>query len=388
MSIKSRRLAKFTRTESRAGLLLFLAALLALIVDNTPLNSYYNAFFSFCLTLSLGALHLQKPLLLWINDGFMVIFFLLVGLEIKRELLEGELRCIDQALLPAIAALGGMLMPIVFFMTLNHHDPVAMRGWAIPTATDTAFSLAILALLGDRIPTSLRIFLTALAIFDDIGAITVMAIFYSNQISLMMLGIAIVLIILLFTMNYCGVRRLSPYFLVGTALWICVLKSGVHATLAGIIVAFAIPSSSLRRMEKRLHPWVAFGILPLFAFANAGVTFVGLNFSELIGPLSLGIALGLFLGKQLGIWGACMLAIRLNLVKMPQGINGFSIYGVALLAGVGFTMSLFIGSLAFGSLGGHYPVDVRLGVMMGSVLSGILGYFMLRHLYEIKKVTV
>lgn len=384
-----RTLREFIKLESSGGIILFAAAVLALIIDNTPLHAYYQAFFHVPLSFRIGAFHLEKPLLLWINDGLMAIFFLLVGLEVKREFLEGELNSKEKAILPGIAAVGGMLVPALIFVVFNFQHAENLRGWAIPTATDIAFSLGILAVLGKRIPLSLKVFLTALAIFDDVGAIVIIAIFYTSHISLMMLLIAVALIILLFVMNRLQVRHFAAYFIVGFALWVCVLKSGVHATLAGIILAFAIPIrdrkqtniSPLRRLEHMLHPWVAFGVLPIFAFANAGVSFWGLTRDAFIGALPLGIALGLFVGKQIGIWGASMLGIRLGIAEMPAGASGWGIYGIALVAGVGFTMSLFIGMLAFGESAHSYAAMVRVGVIVGSLLSGVLGYVILHKLH-------
>ncbi len=388
--MRVRLIREFINLETSAGIVLFCTALLALIIANSPWQNYYYSFFQLELSIHLGALELSKPLLLWINDGFMAIFFLLVGLEIKRELIEGELNTIAKASLPGIAAIGGMVVPALIYVYFNYHDGVALRGWAIPTATDIAFSLGILALLGSRIPVSLKIFLTALAIIDDIGAIIVIAIFYTRNVSLGLLLIALAFVALLILLNRFKVASFSPYVLVGIALWFCVLKSGVHATLAGIILAFTIPlrdpkkptRSPARRLERRLHPWVAFGILPLFAFANAGVSFRGLSAEELFGSIPVGIALGLFLGKQIGIWLATYLGIKFKIARMPRGVNKKGIYGVGLIAGVGFTMSLFIGSLAFGRLGGSYPAMVRTGVIIGSLLSGVLGYIVLRFTYS------
>ncbi len=380
-----RRFREFIKLESSAGVILFCTAVLALIIDNTPLHVYYHAFFQLPVSIQLGVLHLKKPLLLWINDGFMAIFFLLVGLEIKREIVEGELSTFSKSVLPAVAAIGGMVVPAIFYIACNYHDSYALRGWAIPAATDIAFSLGILALLGSRIPLSLKVFLTALAIIDDIGAIVVIAVFYSANISFIMLFIAACLIILLILMNYFRVVHISAYIIVGVALWICVLKSGVHATLAGIVVALAIPMfnnkkpsySPLKSLEHTLHPWVAFGILPIFAFANAGVSFHGLHLDQLFSSVPMGIAGGLFIGKQLGIWGFTMLMVKLGWVKLPRGVSSLGIYGIALVAGVGFTMSLFIGSLAFGEANAQFAAYVRFGVLVGSIVSGILGYIVL-----------
>ncbi len=388
MAVRSFR--EFIRLESSAGIILFFAAILALIIDNTPLHVYYHSFIDSDITLRFRSFALEKPLLLWINDGFMAIFFLLVGLEIKRELIEGELRTVSKALLPGIAALGGMVVPALFYLACTYEDPVAVHGWAIPMATDIAFSLGILALLGKRVPLQLKVFLTALAIFDDLGAIIVIAIFYTSNISVLMLLVAIILILILYILNRYNVTNYVPYMLLGITLWVCVLKSGVHATLAGIVVAFAIPmqnkkvphaASPVRKLEHKLHPWVAFGVLPIFAFVNAGVSFDGLKFAHLVSAIPLGIAGGLFIGKQLGIWGASMLAVRLKIAKLPKKVTGYGLYGLSLLAGVGFTMSLFIGGLAFDQGSREFAAYVRFGVLVGSALSGIVGYLILRRVY-------
>ncbi len=384
---------RFIKLEASGGIVLFVAAVLALIMSNSPLQSTYQQLFDTVFSIKFGDWGLSKPLILWVNDGLMAIFFLLVGLEIKRELIEGELSSIRQVMLPGIAAIGGMIGPALFYIALNHHDRALMHGWAIPTATDIAFSLGILALLGKRVPISLKIFLTALAIFDDLGAIIIIAIFYTADISFLSLMLAGGCLIILFILNRSGVKNLVPYFIVGTILWLCVLKSGVHATLAGVALAFAIPlrpkkhmpdyvpggqASPLHVLESKLHPWVAFMVLPIFAFANAGVSFHGMGMDDLLGTLPLGIAVGLFVGKQVGIMLASWLAIKTGLAQMPRGANWKGIYGIALVCGVGFTMSLFIGTLAFDKLGDEYLSMVRLGVMVGSLLSGVLGYLVLR----------
>lgn len=383
-----RSIREFMSLEASAGIILFTTALLALFIDNSPFALYYEAFFHTKLSVSLGAFKLEKPLLLWVNDGFMTIFFLLVGLEIKRELVVGELNSISKAMLPLIAAVGGMAIPAAIYLGLNFHDPHALKGWAIPTATDTAFSLGILSLLGKRIPDSLKIFLTALAIFDDIGAIIIMAVFYTSRISLMMLLCALVLVCILLLLNYWNVQQISVYGFVGILLWLCVLKSGVHATLAGIVIAMTIPikkaknstESPLHILEQKLHPWVAFGILPLFAFANAGVSFNGVAIHHLFAAIPVGIACGLFFGKQIGIWVATMIGVKCGVSKLPANMSPFSLYGLSLVAGVGFTMSLFIGTLAFHSVA-PYAAFVRMGVIFGSLFSGFFGYFVLRYAY-------
>lgn len=384
---------EFIRLESSGGIILFFAAMSALVIDNSPWHPFYEAFFAMPLSIKIGAFGLAKPLLLWVNDGLMAIFFLLVGLEIKREFLIGELRHLKTAMLPAIAAVGGMAVPALVYVLFTHHDPSLLRGWAIPTATDIAFSLGVLSLLGSRIPLSLKVFLTALAIFDDMGAIIVIAIFYTAHISLVMLLCAAMCCLVLFIMNRMHVVRHAAYILVGIVLWFCVLKSGVHATLAGVVVALAIPIKHptksyirpLQALEHTLHPWVAFGVLPIFAFANAGVSFHGMDLKLLFSAVPLGIILGLFLGKQVGVWGFSWLAIRLNLAEMPAGATSLGIYGVGALAGIGFTMSLFIATLAFGADQSHLAPLIRFGVLVGSILSGILGYLILHILHPVRE---
>ena len=373
----------FIRTEAASGAILMAAAAIALVAANSPLAGLYGALLDLPVGARLGSLALQKPLLLWINDGLMAIFFLLVGLEIKRELIEGELSTRAQAALPCLAALGGMAVPALIYAAVNLEDPVALHGWAIPAATDIAFALGVLALLGSRDPASLKVFLVALAIIDDLGAIAIIAVFYSGALSLWSLGLAGGVMVCLLALNRAGVRRQAPYMLLGIALWLFVLKSGVHATLAGVAVALAIPAredaagqSPLRELEHLLHPWVAYLVMPAFAFANAGVSFSGIAAADLFAGVPLGIALGLFLGKQLGAFGAAWLAIRAGWARMPDGADWPMLYGTCMLAGIGFTMSLFIGTLAFELA--SYAAPVRLGVLAGSALSGIAGYLVLR----------
>ncbi len=377
-------IAAFIHTESASGVLLLAAAALALIASNSPVDWLYGAFLDLPVGIRLGVLGLEKPLLLWINDGLMAIFFLLVGLEIKRELIEGELSTREQAILPCLAAIGGMAVPALIYVAVNRGDAVALRGWAIAAATDIAFALGVLSLLGRRIPASLKVFLVALAIIDDLGAIVIIAVFYSGDLSWWSLGLAGAVLTGLIILNRIGVTRIAPYMVLGVALWLCVLKSGVHATLAGVVVAFAVPISSVadperspvRTLESVLHPWVAFLVMPGFAFANAGVSFAGITPDLLLSGVPLGIALGLFVGKQVGAFGAAALAIRLGWARLPEGADWRLLYGTCILAGIGFTMSLFIGTLAF-ELAEH-AAPVRLGVLAGSGLSGIGGYLLLR----------
>lgn len=365
----------FLEQETAAGILLVVAALLALLCMNTGLQPLYAELFATPVEVRVGRLEIAKPLLLWVNDGLMAVFFFLVGLEVKREIAEGELSTLDQASLPLVAAIGGMVIPALVFVVVNWSTVDNLRGWAIPAATDIAFALGVLALLGPRVPATLKVLLLAVAIIDDIGAILVIAIFYTAEVSLTSLAFASGGAAVLLVLNWSGVKRIAPYVLVGIFLWVCVLKSGVHATLAGVVTAMAVPlrgdgGSPLKTLEHTLHPWVAFMILPLFAFANSGLSLTGLRFADLVDPLSLGIALGLVIGKQVGVFGSVLLAVRAGFCRMPEAIGWHHLYGLACLTGIGFTMSLFIGTLAFGD---NRLDEVRLGVLAGSLLSGLLG---------------
>jgi NhaA family Na+:H+ antiporter len=374
----------FLQHEAAGGLVLLAAAAAALIVNNSPLEWLYDRLLDTPVGVRVGTLAIDKPLLLWINDGLMAVFFFLVGLEIKRELLRGELSTFGQAALPTVAALGGMAVPALIYVAINAGDAVALRGWAIPSATDIAFAVGVLALLGDRVPPSLKVFLLALAILDDLGAILIIAAFYTADLHWLSLLLAAGGSLLLLALNRRGVTRPAPYLLTGAFIWVCVLKSGVHATLAGVIVAIAVPldangkeePSLLEQLEKSLQPWVAFAILPLFAFANAGVSLAGLSPGRLIEPVPLGIALGLLIGKPVGIFGATWLGIVTGLASKPEGTSWTQLLGVGLLAGIGFTMSLFIGMLAFSEP--VHAAQLRLGVLAGSVLAAIAGYLVLR----------
>ncbi|WP_366523815.1 Na+/H+ antiporter NhaA [uncultured Algimonas sp.] len=374
----------FIHLEASGGIVLMFTALLALIANNSLLASGYSGILNTPVVVQFGAFEIAKPFLLWINDGLMAIFFFLVGLEIKREVLDGELSSLDKASLPLFAAVGGIAAPALVYLFFNYNDPVTVSGWAIPAATDIAFALGILALLGPRVPASLKIFLLAVAIIDDLAAIIIIALFYTENLSLVALSWAAAGTVGLFALNRFKVMRILPYALIGIFVWAAVLKSGVHATLAGVITALAIPlarpnpdePSPLRRAEHGLHIWVAFLILPLFAFANAGVSLAGLSLADVLAPVPLGIALGLFFGKQIGVFLLSFVAVKMGLAKLPQGANWMQVYGVACLTGVGFTMSLFIGTLAFDDA--YLLNGVRLGVLMGSIASGLLGYFLLR----------
>lgn len=379
----SKFLKEFVQHESVAGLLLMATALLAMLVANSAWSAHYLNLLQVPVTVQVAEFGIHKPLLLWINDGLMAIFFLLVGLELKREWLVGELADKSQVVLPALAALGGMAMPAALYVTINANDPSALSGWAIPAATDIAFALGILSLLGSRVPLSLKVFLTSLAIFDDVGAIVIIALFYTADLSLQALAVAAVAVLLLAIFNRQRVMHTAPYLLVGLVLWVAMLKSGVHATLAGVLIALFIPmqqhnnanQSPFRQLEHNLHPWVAYMVLPVFAFANAGLNLRDLDAQQMLHPVTLGVAAGLFIGKQLGVMLCCWLAIRLGWAQLPKGATWLSLYGIAVLTGVGFTMSLFIGGLAFV---GQTPFDERLGIVLGSLLSGAVGYWVLK----------
>jgi Na+:H+ antiporter, NhaA family len=383
-------LQKFLRLEAAGGILLFICAMLALAIANSPLAAYYDILLDLPIEVRIGSFEIAKPVLLWINDGLMAIFFFLVGLELKREVIEGHLSSLRRASLPAIAAVGGMLVPAFIYWALNKNDPLASGGWAIPTATDIAFALGVLSLLGDRAPTALKALLLSIAVFDDLGAIIVIAVFYTADLSTMSLGFATVFILGLACLNRCQVVRPAAYLLLGVALWIAVLKSGVHATFAGVVVAMFIPlnvpvskegkgesESLLRSLEHALHPWVAFGVLPVFAFANAGVSFLDFSFSDVLHPVPLGIMSGLFWGKQAGVFLLCWLAVRLGVASLPRGVRWPHLYGLSLLCGIGFTMSLFIASLAFEHGDTEFFGLERLGILIGSLISGLCGYAIL-----------
>jgi NhaA family Na+:H+ antiporter len=379
-------IAEFMRLESSSGIVLFIVAVFALIVANSPFSDLYYEFFHDPIVLQFGQWQMSTNLILWINDLLMAIFFFLVGLEIKREIYEGELNSLAKVSLPGIGALGGIVFPALFYVVLNWHDPIAMRGWAIPTATDIAFALGIMALLGDRVPVTAKLFLMALAIFDDIAAIVIIAAFYTEDLSWIALAGVVITVIAVTIVNRLRISRLLPYMLIGAVMWALFLASGIHPTIAGVLLAFAIPLkchknpeySPLHFLEEKLHPWVAFIILPIFCFANAGVSFSGTPMSELFSEVPLGIILGLFVGKQLGIFGTTWLAVKMGWAPMPKGANFKALYGAALICGVGFTMSLFIGNLAFTDPTSDYPALVRFGVFAGSMLSGLMGYLFLR----------
>ena len=377
---------EFYERESSTGILLMLVTVVALILKNSPLAGAYSAFLHTPVEIRFGLLQIAKPLLLWINDGLMAVFFLLVGLEVKRELLRGSLSSWSQAALPVIAAIGGMAVPALIYVGFNFHEPLALHGWAIPTATDIAFALGILSLLGSRVPSSLKIFLLALAIIDDLGAIVIIALFYTADLSLVSIAVAAGALVALYALNRAGVVRRAAYILLGAVLWVSVLKSGVHATLAGVALAFMIPidvrepgsvSSLSEKLEHDLHPWVSFMILPLFAFVNAGIDLRGLSLTLLAAPVPLGIMLGLFVGKQAGVFLFSWAAIRLRLATLPTGSNWRQLYGIALMTGIGFTMSFFIDSLAFVD-DTIYKYADKLAIMIGSLLSGIAGFVVLR----------
>lgn len=382
MALKTRTpIADFIAKESAGGLTLFAAAALALFAINSPLAALYSELWRTPVEVRVGALEIAKPLLLWVNDGLMAIFFFLIGLEVKREIIAGELSSLDKAALPIVAAVGGMAVPAAVFVAINWNTAENFRGWAIPAATDIAFALGVLALLGNRVPAALKVLLLAIAIIDDIGAIIIIALFYTAALSTTALALAAAGAAVLLVMNRAGVERPSAYVLVGMFLWVCVLKSGVHATLAGVVTALAVPLSSqsgaspLQKLEHQLHPWVAFMVLPLFAFANAGVSLSGIDVADFFAPLPLGIALGLLLGKQIGVFGFIALASATGIAHRPASVSWAQLYGLACLTGIGFTMSLFIGTLAFEDLARIEAV--KLGVLAGSLASGLIGVLVL-----------
>jgi len=383
--VQANRLKEFIDSEAASALPLVAAALLALVLANSPFAGPVQNLLDTRIGLSWKFVDLSKPLVLWINDGLMALFFLLVGLEIKREVVEGSLSQLSQVALPIAGAIGGMAVPAALYVAFNWSDPVALRGWAIPAATDIAFSLGVLAALGSRVPLALKVFLTTLAIVDDLGSILIIAIFYTDHLSALALALAGLFIAGLAILNATGVRRLAPYLVLGALLWVSVLKSGVHATLAGVVLALFIPLKSAGeaeearpaiRLEHVIKPWSAWFIMPVFAFANAGLPLAGLSLASLVAPLPLGIAAGLFLGKQVGIMLGAGLLIVLRIAAMPAGGSWRSLYGVAILGGIGFTMSLFIGTLAFDDAA--RATQVRLGVLAGSLLSALVGYLALR----------
>lgn len=383
---------EFIQRQSLAGIILILATICALFLQNSFLAEIYTKFLHTPVQVSVGTFSIAKPLLLWVNDGLMAIFFFLIGLEVKREVLEGELSTKSQIALPSIAALGGMVMPALIFIAFNYKDTFAMNGWAIPTATDIAFALGIISLLGTRVPASLKIFLMALAIIDDLGAIVIIALFYTNDLSILSISVALVALLILFLMNRMNVAKKAAYILVGIVLWVSVLKSGVHATIAGVLIAFSIPLYSIgqtgerfsmvKELEHDLHYWVAFFILPLFAFVNAGVDLRNLSASALFSDVSLGIMCGLFLGKQLGVFVFSYIAIKLGIAKLPSGSNFAQLYGVAILTGIGFTMSLFVNTLAYNDTDLFHYAD-KLAILLGSFFSGLIGYLFLHRVTKV-----
>ena len=381
----AREFADFMRLESFGGILLVITAVLALIAANSPLAGLYADIFHVPVQVRVGELDIDKPLLLWINDGLMAIFFLLVGLELKREMIVGQFADKKQVALPAVCALAGMVVPMGIYAAVNWGDPVAMRGVAIPAATDIAFALGVLALLGSRVPLALKMLLTAIAVADDLGAIIIIAVYYTSDLSLLSFAVVIASMALLLLINRLGVTRIGAYLLIGVVMWVAMLKSGVHATLAGVMLGMTIPLTGgqgedkgpLEQLEDSLHPWVAYGILPLFAFANAGVSMAGLSFGDLLDPVPLGIALGLIVGKQLGIFGAAAALIGSGLVRRPEGVTWAGLYGMSMLCGIGFTMSLFIGALSFDATHADLLVANRIGILAGSLVSALLGYAVL-----------
>jgi NhaA family Na+:H+ antiporter len=379
---------KFFKLEAAGGIVLLIAAVLAMVLKNSPFGYIYEAFLDTPGVVQVGALEIAKPLFLWVNDGLMAVFFFMIGMEVKREIMVGELSELSQIALPAIAGVGGILLPAGLYYMITMDDPVAIQGWAIPTATDIAFALGILALVGPGVPVALKLFLMTLAIIDDLGAIVIIALFYTSDLSTTSLTVAAGAFAWLCILKWRKVQTTAPYILVGIILWVAVLKSGVHATLAGVILGFFIPlkatdpdgeeHSPLEQMIHELHPMVAFGILPLFAFVNAGVKLEGMSWDSLLTGIPLAIAVGLFVGKQVGVFGFTWLSIKLGLARMPADTNWGQLYGVSILCGVGFTMSLFVGSLAFEEAGLGYSRPDRLGIIVGSLASGLLGFIVLK----------
>lgn len=376
---------KLLKNDATSGVVLIVAAAIAMfLANNASTQQDYQSILSMPVQFRFGALDINKDLLLWINDALMALFFLMIGLEVKRELMMGSLKGRERAMFPLIAALGGMLAPGLIYAALNHNDPLAIHGWAIPAATDIAFALGILALLGSRVPVALKMFLMALAVIDDLGAIIIIAFFYTNDLSLTSLGVAAASIAVLVVLNLCGVRKTSVYLAVGMVLWVAVLKSGVHATLAGVIVGLLIPlkkqegHSPAIELAHGLHPWVSWLILPLFAFANAGVSLSGVSVDGLFSAVPLGIILGLFVGKPLGITLICWLSVKLKIAAMPENTRMQDIAAVGVLCGIGFTMSIFIASLAFDAAHEEMVTLAKLGILSGSVISALVGYLLLR----------
>lgn len=391
MSKVTRAIVQFLRLEAAGGIILIVAALVALLMANSPLQGIYQHILNLPVQFRFASLDISKNLLLWINDGLMALFFLVVGLEVKRELMNGSLASREKAIFPAIAALGGMLAPALIYLLFNAADPVTRLGWAIPAATDIAFALGVMALLGNRVPTSLKVFLLALAIIDDLGVIIIIALFYTHDVSPAALGVAAAAVALLGYLNWRGVGKTSVYLVVGAVLWTAILKSGVHATLAGVIVGFMIPLKGKcgrrpsEKLEHELHPWVVYLILPLFAFANAGVSLQGVSVQGLSGALPLGVTLGLVLGKPLGIFLFSWVSVKTGIARLPEEIHFRHIFAVSVLCGIGFTMSIFIASLAFSGADETLGVYSRLGILFGSTLSAVAGYLLLRRALPVQE---
>ncbi len=378
-----RTLDRLFKHEAAGGIALMASAALAFIIANSGLSDAYHGVLALPFSVLLGEDGLSKPLILWINDGLMAIFFFLIGLELKREMMEGKLKNPSDVILPGMAAVGGMALPALIYLALNFDDPVTVHGWAIPAATDIAFAVGVMALIGSRVPASLKIFLLTLAILDDLGAILIIALFYTADLKIDYLWMSLIPLAALWWMNRHGTHRVAPIVMAGMVLWFFVLKSGVHATLAGVITALFVPlkdrhgKSPLHSVEHGLSPYVFFLIVPIFAFANAGVVLKGMTLADMVSPLPLGIAAGLFVGKQLGVFGVTWLMVKAGLARIPAGASWLQVYGAACLAGIGFTMSLFIGSLSFSD--NLLMNEVRLGVLLGSAISGIVGYLVLRY---------
>lgn len=380
-------ISNFLEKESAGGILLVIAAVFAIILSNSPFGNLYISLLDTPVVVQIGALEINKPLLLWVNDGLMALFFLLVGLELKREFMEGELSDRKSVILPGLGALGGMVVPAGVYLYFNMNNSDTVSGWAIPAATDIAFALGVLSLLGSRVPISLKVFLTSLAIFDDIGAIVIIALFYTSNLSIAALVVSAICIGVLTYLNKKGVMEKSTYIVFGVVMWVSLLKSGVHATLAGVILAMFIPIkcekdpsvSPLKTLEHDLHAVVAFVILPFFAFCNSGINLSGIGLNDLTHSMPLGIMLGLFIGKQVGVFGFCWIGLKAGITELPREMGLLTLYGMSALCGIGYTMSLFIGSLAFMNSNINDVLDERIGIIIGSVLSGLVGYLILRY---------
>ncbi len=386
----------FLKWESAGGIIMLSAALLAMLLKNSPLNDLYFSFLMTPVQVKVGMLDLDKPLLLWVNDGLMALFFFMIGLELKHEVLVGQMSSLSRVLLPIMAAIGGVVVPALIYVAINYDNKLSLHGWAIPTATDIAFAIALVVILAEKVPRSLKMFLLTLAVLDDLIAVIIIAVFYTPQLSMLSLSVAGICLLALLILNVSGVKSTTPFYIVGILLWVSVLKSGIHGTLAGIVIALFVPlytadnesgqDTTPKRLIHQINPWVMFGILPLFAFMNAGVDLTSVGISTLLDPVPLGIMLGLFIGKPLGVFLFTWIIVQCRLASLPQDATWSQMFGIALLCGIGFTMSLFIGSLAFQHGGAGADYSDRLGIMIGSTLSAVVGFVWLKFIARQKKV--